>query len=380
MKFRTKSIHAGQGPEALYGAVMTPIYQTSTFAFNSPDDPGEFDYSRSGNPTRKALEECLAALENGTRGFTFATGMAATATCMMLYGTGDHIIVSDECYGGTYRLMMDIIKNKGIEVELVDLNDLEALDAAIRPETKLIWIESPTNPLMKIVDLEAIATIAQAKGVHTAVDNTFLSPYFQNPLDLGIDIVMHSMTKYIIGHSDVVMGGLVVKDAELAERIYFLQNALGTCPGPQDCFLVLRGVKTLALRMEAHQENGLAIAKFLEAHPKIEKVLHPGLESHPQRELQRKQARGDCGTFSFYISNGIKGAHALLANLTLFPQAVSLGGVESLIEHPWSMTHVAMPESARIEMGIVENLIRVSVGIEDIEDLLADFEAALTHV
>ena len=380
MEFKTKSIHAGQGPEAQYGAVMTPIYQTSTFAFNSPEDPGEFDYSRSGNPTRKALEDCLAALENGTHGYVFATGMAATATCMMLYEAGDHIIVSHECYGGTYRLMKDVIENKNIDVDLVDLNDLDALEAAIRPETKLIWIESPTNPLMTIVDLEAISQIAKKHGVHTAVDNTFLTPYFMNPLDLGIDIVMHSMTKYLNGHSDVVMGGLVVKDAALAERIYFLQNALGTCAAPQDCFLVMRGIKTLALRMEEHQKNGLALAEFLEGHPKIEKVLHPGLDSHPQKALQEKQSRGNCGTFSFYVSNGVQGAHALLGNLKFFPQAVSLGGVESLIEHPWSMTHVAMPEEARIEMGIVQNLVRVSVGIEDITDLIADFEQALEHV
>jgi len=380
MKFKTLAIHAGQGPEPLHGAVMVPVYQTSTFAFEDADKPREFDYSRSGNPTRKALETCLAALENGTRGFAFATGMAAEATLMALYGTGDHIILSDECYGGTYRYTANISKRNGVEVSLVDLNDFDAVRAAIRPNTKMMWIETPTNPLMKVVDLAALATIAKEHGIHTIVDNTFLSPYFQNPLDFGIDMVMHSTTKYINGHSDVVGGAAVVRDAALGEQIYFLQNSMGTVPGPWDCFLTLRGIKTLALRMEEHQKNALALAKYLEAHPKIAKVLHPGLESHPQYALQRRQARGDGGTFSFYVDGGQREAYALLRGLTLFPQAVSLGGVESLIEYPWTMTHAAVPEDARRAMGIAENLIRVSVGIEDIDDLVADFDQALAKI
>lgn len=377
MRFKTQAIHAGQGPDPLHGAVMTPVYQTSTFAFKGPETPGEFDYSRSGNPTRKALESCLATLEHGTRALAFSSGMAAEATVLMLYEAGDHLLASDEIYGGTYRLLMNVIRTKGIEVELVDLADLDALEAAIRPTTKAIWIETPTNPLMKVVDLKAIAEIAKRHAVHTICDNTFLSPYFQNPLDLGIDIVVHSTTKYINGHSDVVGGAVVVSNPELGERIYFLQNAIGAIPGPWDCFLVLRGLKTLPLRMEEHQKNGMALAQWLEAHPKVERVLHPGLESHPQYAIQRKQARGDGGTFSFYVADGAKEAHRLLGALKLFSQAVSLGGVESLIEYPWSMTHLALPEEARRKMGIAENLIRVSTGLEDIDDLLEDMEQGL---
>jgi len=377
VRFRTRAIHAGQGPDPQHGAVMTPVFQSSTFAFNSPDDPGEFDYSRSGNPTRKALEECLASLENGTRGFAFATGMAAETTIMMLCNAGDHLIASNECYGGTYRVLMSVLKTKGVEVELVDLADLNLVRHAVKPNTKMMWIESPTNPLMKVVDIAALAKIGRSNGITTVVDNTFLSPYLQNPLDLGADIVVHSTTKYINGHSDVVGGGVVVKDEELGNQIYFLQNAIGAVPGPWDCFLVLRGIKTLALRMEAHMANALALGEFLEGHPKIEKVLHPGLPSHPGYELNRQQARGAGGTFSFYVKGGVEEAYDLLGRLELFAQAVSLGGVESLIEYPWTMTHGTIPESARREMGIAGNLIRVSVGLEDPEDLIADFEQAL---
>lgn len=380
MKFKTLAIHAGQGPDPLHGAVSVPVYQNSTFAFEDADRPREFDYARSGNPTRKALEECLAALEQGTRGFAFATGMAAEATLMGLYGAGDHILLSDECYGGTYRLAMNTVKRNGIEVSMVDLNDFEAVRAAIKPNTKMMWIETPTNPLMKVVDLEALANIGREHGIHTIVDNTFLSPYFQNPLALGIDIVMHSTTKYINGHSDVVGGAAIVRDAALGDRIYFLQNSMGSVPGPWDCFLTLRGVKTLALRMEEHQKNAMALAQYLEAHPKIARVLHPGLPSHPQHALQRKQARGDGGTFSFFVEGGQREAYTLLRGLRLFPQAVSLGGVESLIEYPWTMTHAAVPEVARRAMGITENLVRVSVGIEDVDDLIADFDQALAQI
>ncbi len=378
MRFRTRSIHAGQGPDPQHGAVMTPVFQTSTFAFNSPDDSGEFDYSRSGNPTRKALEVCLASLENGTRGFAFATGMAAETTIMMLCNAGDHLIASNECYGGTYRVLMNVLKNKGVEVELIDLGDLNAVRHAVKPNTKMMWIESPTNPLMKVVDIEALAKIGIANKITTVVDNTFLSPYLQNPLDMGIDIVVHSTTKYINGHSDVVGGGVVVKDEELGNQIYFLQNAIGAVQGPWDCFLVLRGIKTLALRMDAHLKNAQALAEYLEVHPKIEKVLYPGLPSHPQYALNKKQARGAGGTFSFYVKGGVAEAYDLLGKLELFSQAVSLGGVESLIEYPWTMTHGPMPEAARREMGIAENLIRVSVGLEDSEDIIADFEQALS--
>lgn len=380
MKFKTAAIHAGQGPDPLHGSVMTPIYQTATFAFDDVDKAGEFDYSRSGNPTRKALESCLAALERGTRGFAFASGMAAETTVLMLYEAGDHFIVSDGMYGGTYRLLMNVMKSKGFDIDLVDLRDLEAVEKAIRPKTKLIWIETPTNPLMHLVDLQAVSDIAQRHGIDTACDNTFLSPYFQNPLDFGIDIVTHSTTKYINGHSDVIGGAVIVKDAALADRIYYLQNAMGAVPGPMDCFLVLRGVKTLALRMEEHQRNAKALAGWLEAHSKIERVLYPGLKSHPQYDLARKQTRGDGGTFSVVVRGGLAGAHALLRHTSFFSQAVSLGGVESLIQHPWTMTHGTMPEEARRAMGITEDLVRLSVGIEDVDDLKADVDNALAQI
>ncbi|NLF56635.1 MAG: PLP-dependent transferase [Candidatus Hydrogenedens sp.] len=380
MKFETLAIHAGHGPDPAYGAVMPPIYQVSTFAFKGVGQPGPYDYTRSGNPTRKALEDCLAALEGVTHGFAVATGMAAETTVLGLLEAGDHIVVHDDLYGGTYRLMTSVAAKSGVAVEFVNLRDLDALRAAIRPETKLIWTETPTNPMMNLLDLAAIAEIARGKGVLTLCDNTFLSPYFQRPLELGIDIVMHSTTKYINGHSDVVGGALIVKDAELAARLAFLQNALGVSEAPFDCFLVLRGVKTLALRMEAHHRNGLAVARWLEAHPKIEKVFHPFLESHPQHELAKRQMGGCGGTFSFKVKGGEAETLKLLGLVRIFTLAESLGGVESLIEHPWSMTHASMPEDARAAAGITGNLIRISVGLEHPDDLIADLEQALAQV
>lgn len=377
MKFETLAIHAGQGPDPAYGAVMPPIYQTSTFAFEGFDKPGEFDYTRSGNPTRKQLESCLAALEGGTAGFVFSTGMAASATILSHFSVGDHLIVHDDLYGGTYRLLSSIVAERGIVIDFVNLRDLEAVEAATTDATRAIWIETPTNPLMNLVDLEAISAYAKGRGIMTICDNTFLSPYFQKPLELGIDVVMHSTTKYINGHSDVVGGALIVRDAALAERIGFLQNALGAAEAPFDCFLVLRGVKTLALRMEAHNSNALAVARWLEAHPKIAQVLHPGLESHPQHELAKRQATGFGGTFSFRIKGGNEEARRLFEALELFTLAESLGGVESLIEQPYTMTHVSMPEEVRRSIGITEDLIRVSVGIEHIDDLIADLEKGL---
>jgi len=377
MRFETLSIHAGQGPDPAYGAVMPPIYQVSTFAFEGVGKPGEFDYSRSGNPTRKALETCLATLEGGTRGFAFGTGMAAVATALALLKSGDHVIVHNDLYGGTYRLVTEVTAKNGVEVTFVDLRDLGALANAIKENTRLIWTETPTNPLMNLLDLEAIAAVARKGGVYTICDNTFLSPYYQNPLALGIDIVLHSTTKYINGHSDVVGGALVVKDAVLGERIGFLQNTLGACQAPFDCFLVLRGLKTLPVRMEAHNRNALAVAKYLEKHPKVRRVLHPGLESHPQHALAKKQMRGYGGTFSFCVHGGADAAFDLLGRVKLFTLAESLGGVESLIEHPWSMTHLSMPEDARRTAGITDDMIRISVGIEHIDDLLEDLEQAL---
>lgn len=380
MKFETLAIHAGQGPDPAYGAVMPPIYQTSTFAFEGFDKPGEFDYTRSGNPTRKQLEACLAALEGGSAGFVFSTGMAATATMLSHFSAGDHLIVHDDLYGGTYRLLTSVIAEKGIAIDFVNLRDIAAVEAAARPETKGIWIETPTNPLMNLVDLREIADFAKARSIMTICDNTFLSPYFQRPLEFGIDVVMHSTTKYINGHSDVVGGALVVNDDALAERIGFLQNALGAAEAPFDCFLVLRGVKTLALRMEAHNSNALAIARWLESHPKIATVLHPGLESHPQHALALAQTTGFGGTFSFRIKGGNAEAKRFFDALELFVLAESLGGVESLIEQPFTMTHVSMPEDVRLSIGITEDLIRVSVGIEHVDDLIADLERGLAAI
>ncbi len=378
MRFETLSIHAGQGPDPAYGAVMPPIYQVSTFAFEGVGKPGEFDYSRSGNPTRKALESCLAALEGGTSGFVFGTGMAAVATALSLLRAGDHLVIHNDLYGGTYRLVTEVTAAQGIDVSFVDMRNLDVIRETIQDNTRLIWTETPTNPLMNLLDLAAIAAIAQEHAIPTLCDNTFLTPYYQNPLALGIDIVLHSTTKYINGHSDVIGGALVVKDAALAERIGFLQNTLGSCQAPFDCFLVLRGLKTLAVRMDAHNKNALAVARFLEARPEIRCVLHPGLESHPQHALAQRQMRGYGGTFSFCMAGGADAAFRLLERTKLFTLAESLGGVESLIEHPWSMTHVSMPESARRAAGIPEDMIRISVGIEHVDDLLDDLEQALS--
>ncbi len=381
MQFKTKAIHAGQGPDPAYGAVMPPIYQTSTFAFRDVGEPGPFDYSRSGNPTRKALQDCLAALEGGTHGFAFGTGMAAESTLLLSYRQGDHIIVHDDLYGGTYRLLMDVVAKNGVDVELVNLRHPDKVEAAIRPgETKLIWIETPTNPLMNLVDLRAIAEIAKARGILTVCDNTFLTPYFQRPLEFGVDLVLHSTTKYINGHSDVVGGAIIANNEQHAEHVDFLLNAMGTCAGPQDCFLVLRGVKTLALRMEEHNRNALRIAQWLEEHPKVEAVLHPGLESHPQHELAKRQMTGYGGTFGFRLKGGQKEAFQMLRNVKIFTLAESLGGVESLIEHPWTMTHASMPEEARRKMTITEEVIRISVGIEDCDDLIADLDQAMSKI
>lgn len=380
MRFETLAIHAGQQPDPAYGAVMTPIYQTSTFAYKDVDQPGPFDYSRSGNPTRKALEDCLAALEGGSHGFAFATGMAAEATLLALLKAGDHVLVHDDLYGGTYRILTKVIANHGVAIDFIDTRDVDAVGRAIRPETRMIWLETPTNPLMNVLDVPAIAEIARSRSVLSVCDNTFLSPCFQRPLELGVDIVLHSTTKYINGHSDVVGGGVIVKDGALAEQIAFYQNALGTCAGPQDCYLVLRGIKTLALRMEAHNTNALGVARWLETHPKISAVLHPGLESHPQHALARRQMTGYGGTFSFRVKGGRPEVFRLLGSVRLFTLAESLGGVESLIEHPASMTHVSMPEEVRNAVGITDDLVRVSVGIEHVDDVIADLDQALAQV
>ena len=378
MKFRTLAVHAGHNPADHMGAVMPPIYQTSTFAFQGVNRPGPYDYSRSGNPTRRALETCLAALEGGTAGFAFATGMAAETTVLMLFRAGGRIVVHSDLYGGTHRVLESVFREIGVDAVYVDLRDLAALESALAQGAQAVWIESPTNPLMNLVDLAAVSTLAHRHKAIAICDNTFLSPYFQRPIEFGVDIVVHSTTKYINGHSDVVGGAAVVNNPELAEKIGFLQNAMGTCAGPQDCFLVLRGIKTLALRMEEHNRNALAVAQWLAAHPKIAAVLHPGLESHPQHALAIRQMRGYGGTFSFRMKDGQKAAFHLLESVRLFTLAESLGGVESLIEHPVTMTHASVSPEALARMGITPDLVRISVGIEDTEDLIADLDSALS--
>jgi cystathionine gamma-lyase len=376
MNFKTIAIHAGHEPKDHLGAVMTPIYQTSTFAFRGVNQPGPFDYSRSGNPTRKALETCLAALEGGTAGFAFATGMAAETTLLMMFEAGDNVVVHNDLYGGTYRLFQSVFRTKQITANYVDLRNPAELRAALAKGPKAVWIESPTNPLMNLVDLRAVADLAHEYGALAICDNTFLSPYFQRPLELGVDIVVHSTTKYINGHSDVVGGAIVVRDPQLAEKIGFLQNAMGTCAGPQDCFLVLRGIKTLAVRMEEHNRNALEVARWLEKHPKVTAVLHPGLGSHPQHQLALRQMRGFGGTFSFRLLGGEDAAMRLLGKVRVFTLAESLGGVESLIEHPMTMTHASVPPETLAVMGITPDLVRVSVGLEDVRDLIEDLRSA----
>lgn len=381
MHFKTLAIHTAHDPKQHLGAVMTPIFNSSTYAFEGVNRPGPFDYSRSGNPTRKALEDCLAALEGGVRGFAFATGMAAETTALMQFQAGDRLLVHSDLYGGTYRLLESVFRDKKIAADYTDLRDLQRVEELLRKNGyKGVWIETPTNPLMNLVDLAAVAKLARARGALTICDNTFLSPYFQRPLDLGVDIVLHSTTKYINGHSDVVGGALIAKDAAVAEKLGFLQNAMGTVAGPQDCYLVLRGIKTLAIRMEEHNRNALAIARWLEAHAKISRVLHPGLESHPQHELALRQTTGSGGTFSFRVKGDTAGLYRMLERVRLFTLAESLGGVESLIDHPVTMTHASIPAEVRAKMGIGEDLVRLSVGIEDVNDLIADLDQALAAV
>ena len=372
--FATRAIHAGQAPDPLTGAVTVPIYQTSTFAQFAVDEPQTYDYSRSGNPTRTALETALAALEDAPYALAFASGLAAESAVLLALNSGDHVVVGDNIYGGTYRLFTKVFARHGLTFDFVDTRDLAQVAAAIRPATKLIWLESPTNPLLNLADLAAIARLAQARGVLTLVDNTFASPYFQRPLDLGIDLTLYSTTKYHAGHSDVISGAIVTANADLYERLKFLQNAVGGVPGPFDAWLVLRGIKTLAVRMRAHAENALAVAHFLEDHPAIAQVYYPGLPTHPQHELAQRQMRGFGGMVSFTLKGGAAAARAVVGRTKLFTFAVSLGGVESLIELPLTMSHGGARGSAQEAPA---NLIRLSVGIEEGEDLLADLQQAL---
>jgi len=380
LAFGTRTIHAGQEPDPSTGAIMMPIYQTSTFVQSSPGVHKGYDYARSTNPTRMAYERCVADLESGQRGYAFASGLAAASSILELLDAGSHIVATDDIYGGCYRLFERVRRRSaGLQITYVDLSDLAAVEAAIRPETKMIWVETPTNPLLKLVDLAGIVAIAKKRGVLTVADNTFASPWIQRPLEYGFDIVFHSATKYLNGHSDMVGGIAVVgENREIAEQLGFLQNAIGGIQGPFDSFLALRGVKTLALRMQRHSENGLELAGWLEKHPKIELVRYPGLPSHAQHDLAKRQmAAGQGGMISVVVKGGIGAAKAMLERTQLFALAESLGGVESLIEHPAIMTHATIPAEDRRARGIADGLVRLSAGIEDVNDLRADLEDAL---
>ncbi|MFY8021361.1 MAG: cystathionine gamma-synthase [Bacteroidia bacterium] len=378
MKFGTKAIHAGQEPDPSTGAVMTPIYQTSTFWQASPGKHQGYAYARGKNPTRSALEKCIAALENANYGLCFSSGMGAIDAVAKLLAPGDEVITGNDLYGGTYRMFTKVFAGFGIKFHFIDLSDANNIKNYINDKTKLIWIETPTNPTMQIVDIIACAEIANANNLLLAVDNTFASPYLQNPLDLGAHIVMHSVTKYLGGHSDVVMGALCVNDQALYDRLAFIHNSCGATPGPQDSFLVLRGLKTLHLRMKAHCENGEVIANFLKNHPKIEKVYWPGFAEHPNHDIAKKQMRGFGGMISIVLKDaGLDETFKIASSFEVFTLAESLGGVESLINHPATMTHASIPKAEREAAGVVDNLLRLSVGVEDIEDLMEDLKRVL---
>jgi cystathionine beta-lyase/cystathionine gamma-synthase len=378
MKIATKLIHAGMEPDPSTGAIMVPIYQTSTYVQAAPAQHKGYEYARSQNPTRKALEDAYAVIENAQYGLAFSSGVAATDAVIKLLSPGDEVICASDMYGGTYRLFTKIFEKFGIKFVYVDTTDVANVQKAVGPATKLIWIETPTNPLMNITDIAAVAAVAKAAGALLCVDNTFASPYLQNPLDLGADIVMHSATKYLGGHSDVIQGALMMNDTELRDKLYFIQKSCGAVPGPQDCFLVLRGIKTLHLRMDRHCENGKVIAHWLRNHPKVGKVYWPGFEDHPNHLIAKQQMRDFGGMISFELKDdSVDAAKKVLSSTHLFSLAESLGGVESLINHPASMTHASIPREERIKNGLGDGLIRLSVGIEDVEDLVEDLAKAI---
>jgi cystathionine gamma-lyase/cystathionine beta-lyase len=378
MKFGTKAIHAGQEPDPTTGAIMTPIYQTSTYVQEAPGQHKGYAYARGKNPTRTALEKCLAALENAKHGLCFSSGMGAADAVIKLLRPGDEVIATDDLYGGTYRMFTKVFANYGIVFHFVDMHDLELVKRTVNAKTKMLWLETPTNPMMKIIDIHELVTIAKVNSLITLVDNTFASPYLQNPLDMGADIAMHSATKYLGGHSDVVMGALMTNNDGLYEQLAFIANSCGATPGPMDSFLVLRGLKTLHLRMKAHCSNGAAVAKFLKSHPKVGKVYWPGFEDHPNHAVAKKQMRDFGGMISFTLkSDSFEEASKLAQRLEVFSLAESLGGVESLVGHPASMTHASIPREERIKTGLVDSLLRLSVGVEDEEDLIHDLKQAL---
>lgn len=378
MKFATKAIHAGVHPDPSTGAVMTPIFQTSTYAQTSPGQHKGYEYSRTHNPTRTALQDSLAALENGTHGLCFSSGMAAIDAVVKLLKPGDEVIAANDLYGGTYRIFTKIYADFGIKFHFVPMHNMDEVRKNLNSNTKLLWVETPTNPLLNVISIAEAAAIAKSNNLLLAVDNTFATPYLQNPLDLGADIVMHSLTKYMAGHSDVVMGALIVKDEALAQRLAFIQNSCGATPGPQDCFLILRGIKTLHLRMQRHCENAIQIANFLDTHPKVERVYYPGLPLHPSHEIAKMQMRGFGGIVSFVLKgDDINEARRVMETIKLFTLAESLGGVESLCTHPASMTHASIPKAEREKNGLRDTLIRLSVGVEDVEDLIEDLAQAI---
>ena len=377
MQFATKAIHAGQEPDPSTGAIMTPIFQTSTYAQAGMGEHKGYEYARTGNPTRSALEACLAELENGRYGLAFASGMAAESAVLSLLSAGDHMISCDDLYGGTYRIFERIMGRYQVSTSYVTAGDVQGYERAIRPNTKLIWLETPTNPLLRLVDIRAVAEIAHRHNLLVVVDNTFSSPYFQRPLDLGADIVLHSTTKYINGHSDVVGGALITSNEEVYESLKFYQNAAGGVPGPFDAWLTLRGIKTLAVRMRQHEENARAVAGYLAEHPRVEKVYYPGLASHPDHELAKRQMSGFGGMVSFQFKGKLEDVDKVVRRLHIFQFAESLGGVESLVCHPATMTHGSIPREIREARGLTDTLLRLSIGIEDISDLLADLDQAL---
>ena len=378
LAFSTRTIHAGQHHDPTTGAVMVPIYATSTYAQESPGVHKGYEYSRSQNPTRMAFERCIADLESGSHGFAFASGLAAIATILELLDSGDHVIATDDLYGGSFRLFDKVRKrSSGLKFSFVDMSKIDAIEAAIRPDTRMVWVETPTNPLLRLADLSAIARLAKKHGFLSVADNTFASPYVQRPLEWGFDIVMHSTTKYLNGHSDIIGGCVVVNNDELGERLAFLQNAIGSIASPFDSFLALRGLKTLALRMGRHCENALAIAQWLEKHPTVARAIYPGLESHPQHQLAKKQMSAFGGIVTLVLKGDLSATRRMLERTQLFTLAESLGGVESLIEHPAIMTHASIPADKRDQIGISDSLVRLSVGVEDVDDLIADLEQAM---
>ncbi len=377
MRFETLAIHAGERPEATFGAVSTPIYQTSTFVFEDVGKTRGYDYSRTANPTRKVLEDTIAQLEGGKAGFAFATGMAAEATAIHLLKAGDHIISGDDVYGGTYRLFQNVMQNFGLEFTFLRMNNRKRIEEALKPNTKMLWLETPSNPLLNIVDIEMAVDIAKKHNLLTVIDNTFATPYFLRPIEYGVDLVVHSTTKYLNGHCDVVGGAVVTTTDELTERVQFLLNALGTCASPFDCWLVLRGIETLPVRMKRHEENASTVANYLVGHPAIKKVFYPGLESHPGHEIAKRQMKGFGGVVSFKLEGGTKAVNTFLKRIKVFSLAESLGGVISLAEHPATMSHASMPKEYREKVGITNELIRLSVGLENIDDLIEDLSQAL---